>query len=234
LCVVGVLPPRLVTLLQGACMPANLVGTLSLTALGFAILAAAPAAHAQEQPRWQIEASLDATGANNGYSLSGHGENIDIRYTTHGALRFSLGASRLAPLGPRTSLRLGLSASDKGFRERRRINGETSQVHVDLLYLGAPLALGYNLVNTRRGLLPFAEVGVVPELLVRDDDSAYFDSDLERWGVSYLVSVGAKYNLDDGRALTIGPEFRHAAGGYSPRPGEFRPTTVGLKLGIQF
>ncbi|HEU0298900.1 MAG TPA: outer membrane beta-barrel protein [Longimicrobium sp.] len=216
-------------------MPANLVRGLSLATLGFALLAAAaPAAHAQAHPRWQVEASLDATGPNSYSSSIADGE-VTFKRSQLEAVRYSVGASRLARIGPRTSLRLGLSFSNKGFRERTETPTETTEIHVDLLYVGAPITLGYNLVNPRKGLLPYAEAGVVPELLVRDDESAHFDPILKDVGISYLFSFGAKYNLGDGRALTLGPEVRLSAAGYSPTgPGEFRPETVGLKLGIQF
>jgi hypothetical protein len=107
---------------------------------------------------------------------------------------------------------------------------------VEFLYLGAPLTVGYNLVNPRRGLKPFVEAGVVPELLLRQDEST-FRFDLRKTGLSYLVGFGVKYNLKDGRALVLGPEARFAAHEYSrPTPGtlEFRPMTIGLKLGVQF
>jgi hypothetical protein len=107
---------------------------------------------------------------------------------------------------------------------------------VEFLYLGAPLAVGYNLVNPRPGLKPFVEAGVVPELLLRQDEST-FRFDLRETGISYLVGFGVKYNLEDGRALVLGPEARFAAHEYSrPTPGtlEFRPMTIGLKLGVQF
>lgn len=215
-------------------MPAKLVRGLSLATLGLALLAAAPAAHAQAQPRWQVEASLDHTGPNT-YSSEIADGPAGFQRSQREAVRYSVGASRLARIGPRTSLRLGLSFSNKGFVERTETATETRVIHVDLLYVGAPVTLGYNLVNARKGLLPFAEAGVVPELLVRDDESAHFDPVLKDVGISYLFSFGAKYNLGEGRALTLGPEVRLAAGGYSSTgPGEFRPQTVGLKLGIQF
>ncbi|HEX2080464.1 MAG TPA: outer membrane beta-barrel protein [Longimicrobium sp.] len=216
-------------------MPANLVGRLSLAALAFAFVpAAAPAADAQAQPRWQVEASLDATGPNSYSGLVADGER-PFTIKQREAVRYSVGASRLARLGPRASLRLGLSLSNKGFTERTEAVDGTTDVHVDLLYLGAPIALGYNQVNPRKGLLPFAEAGLVPELLVRDDESAHFDPKLTDVGISWLLGFGAKYNLGDGRAVTLGPEIRFAARGYSRTgPGEFRPQTVGLKLGIQF
>jgi hypothetical protein len=215
-------------------MPAPLVRHVPLAALALAILAAAPAAHAQAQPRWQLDASLDHTGPSSYTSVIADGPS-SFQRSQHEVVRYSVGASRLARLGPRTSLRLGLSLSNKGFGERTETQDQTTETHVDLLYLGAPITLGYNLVNPRKGLLPYAEAGVVPELLLRDDESAHFDPVLRDVGISYLFSFGAKYNLGEGRALTLGPEVRLAAHGYSPTgPGEFRPQTVGLKLGIQF
>lgn len=216
-------------------MHATLVERLSLAALGCAILAAAaPAADAQGHLRWQVEASVDATGGSTASRGTADGPR-PFTISQRETVRYSIGVSRLARLGPNTSLRLGLSLSNKGFTERTETVDGTTDVHIDLLYLGAPLAVGHNLVNTREGLLPFAEVGLVPELLVRDDESAHFDPRLTEVGISWLLGFGAKYNLGDGRALTLGPEVRFAARGYSRTgPGEFHPQTIGLKLGVQF
>jgi hypothetical protein len=217
-------------------MPANLVGRLSLATLGLAILAtAAPAAHAQAHPKIQVEVSRDYTGGQTGYSGIASGA---FETHTDGLVRHSVGASLLAPIAPRTSLRIGLLLSSKGFTERALIDGVTTRRKVDFVYLGAPIALGYNLVNTRRGLQPFAEVGILPEVLTRDDDeSEYYDPDMRGVGLSYLFSVGLKYNLGDGRALVLAPEVRHGARGYSYRaPGryDFTPSTGAIKLGFQF
>lgn len=202
----------------------------------FALAAAAPAAHAQRAPHWQVEASLDHTGPTSYTSSIADGPGGGMRFEQQEAVRYSVGASGLVRIVPRTSLRLGLSLSNKGFTERRESTSDVSVNHVDLLYLGVPLTLGYNLVNARRGLLPFAEAGIVPELLLRQDESE-LGLDLRDTGLSYLVSLGLKYNLGEGRALTLGPEVRIAAREYSrntPNTAEFIPSTVGLKLGVQF
>jgi opacity protein-like surface antigen len=205
-----------------------------------AIAAAAPAAHAQPYARYQVEVSLDQTGSEFMHSSMALGSAGGGQFSQREAVRYSMAASRLTRVAPRTSLRFGLSLANKGFSERSTTSTatgtRTSERHVDFLYLGAPLTVGYNLVNPRRGMKPFAEAGVVPELLLRQDESR-FDFDLRKTGLSYLVNVGVKYNLEDGRALMLAPELRYAAREYSrPTPGtlEFRPITIGLKLGVQF
>lgn len=205
-----------------------------------ALAAAAPAAHAQPYSRYQVEVSLDQTGSEFMHASLALRTAGGSDVSQQEAVRYSVGASRLARVAPRTSLRFGLSLANKGFTERSTTfsadGRQTSENHVDLLYLGAPLTLGYNLVNPRPGLLPVAEVGVVPELLVRQDASE-LDFDLRETGLSYLFNVGVKYNLEDGRALVLAPELRYAAREYSrSTPGtlEFRPITVALKLGVQF
>lgn len=202
----------------------------------FALAAAAPAARAQSFPLFQVEASLDHTGSEFMSSIIAEGPSGGFELDQVEAVRYSVGASALARIAPRTSVRFGLSLSNKGFTERTTTGGETSRREVDLLYLGAPLTLGYNLINPRRGLKPFAEVGIVPELLVRQDESR-FGLDLRDTGLSYLFNIGVKYNLGDDRAVILAPELRYAAGEYSrdnPQTTDFRPITTGLKVGFQF
>ena len=168
-----------------------------LAVLGLALLAAATPAHGQ----YQVEVSMDHTGAASMSGIIADGPGGGFQASQKEAVRYSVGASRLNRIAPRTSLRIGLLLSNKGFTERVTTPEGTSNREVDFLYLGAPITLGYNLVNTRRGLQPFAEVGVLPEVLTRDDDgSEYFDPDMKGVGISYLLSVGLKYNLGDGRA----------------------------------
>lgn len=202
-----------------------------------ALLALAAALPAPGHAQWQVEASLDHTGSSSMHGIIADGPTSSSELSQLEAVRYSVGASRLARIAPRTSLRFGLSLANKGFTERLRTSGaDVFDREVDLLYLGAPIALGYNLVSTSPGLKPVAEVGIVPELLVREEDSA-FDFDLRRTGISYLVNVGVKYNLESGRALVLAPEARFAAQEYSgggPGSLEFRPVTVGIKLGVQF
>lgn len=204
-----------------------------LALLAFAAAPLATPAHAQ----WQVEASVDQTGSSSMHGVIADGPSSSSQLSQLEAVRYSVGASRLMRVAPRTSLRFGLSLANKGFTERHEQSGtDAFDREVDLLYLGAPLALGYNLVSTRPGLRPVAEVGILPELLVREEDSA-FDFDLRRTGISYLVNVGVKYTLESGRALVLAPEARFAALEYSdggPGSREFRPITVGLKLGVQF
>ncbi|HEX2080459.1 MAG TPA: hypothetical protein VHG08_22340 [Longimicrobium sp.] len=120
-----------------------------LAVLGLTLLAtAAPAVHAQARPKIQVEVSRDYTGGQTGYSAIAVGS---FETHTDGAVRHSAGASLLAPIAPRTSLRIGLLLSSKGFTERANIDNVITRRKVDFLYLGAPIALGYNLVNTRRG-----------------------------------------------------------------------------------
>lgn len=205
--------------------------------LGLLVLAAAaPAAHAQQYPRYQVEASLDQTGSHSMYGVIAEGVTESQALHQVESVGYSVAASRLARIAPRTSLRFGLSLADKGYAERSTTGAGTTLRHVDIIYLGAPLTVGYNLVNPRRGVLPFIEAGVAPELLVRRDEGE-FDFDLRRTGISYLFNAGVKYGLPDGRALVLAPEARIAARKYSvDRPGarEFRPITVGIKLGFQF
>jgi opacity protein-like surface antigen len=205
-----------------------------------ALAAAPPAAHAQPYSRFQVEVSLDQTGSEFMHSQIVEGPAGGREFSQREAVRYSVGASGLARVAPRTSFRFGLSLANKGFTERSSTfsatGTSTSENQVDLLYLGAPLAVGYNLVNSRPGVKPFVEAGVVPELLVRQDASE-LDFDLRKTGLSYLVNLGVKYNLEDGRALMLAPELRYAVWEYSePAPGgpEFRPITIGLKLGFQF
>lgn len=223
-------------------MPTIVFGRPRTVVMGLLVLAAAaPAAQAQLHPRWQVEASLDHTGASSMFSTApdgGPGRRFDASQVE--AVRYTVGASALARLAPRASLRFGLSLSNKGFTERSSVSSEagieTSERQVDLLYLGAPLTLGYNLVNPRRGLVPVAEAGVIAEKLLREDESV-FNYDLRGTGLSYLVNAGVKYTRADGRALVLVPELRIAASPYSreiPSGLKFRPVTVGLKLGLQF
>lgn len=222
-------------------MPTFVVRRSHAAVLALLALAAAPAAHAQPYSRYQVEVSLDQTGSEFMHSRIADGPpGAGGEFSQREAVRYSVGASRLARVAPRTSFRFGLSLANKGFAERSTTwsasGSQTSENQVDLLYLGAPLTLGYNLVNPRPGVKPFVEAGVVPELLVRQD-ATELDFDLRRTGLSYLVNFGVKYNLDDGRALMLAPELRYAARNYSrPTPGsfDFRPITVGLKLGVQF
>lgn len=218
-------------------MPTLLSGRAhaALAAL-LALAAAAPAAHAQQSPRWQLEASLDATGPNSYYSAIADGVDGGFTLKQEEAVRYSVGAARLVRVTPRVSVRLGLSLSNKGFEERTETPTETTVNHVDLLYLGTPLTLGYNVVNGNPGLKAFAEAGLVPEVLLRQDESE-FGLNLRAYGVSWLAGFGVKYNLGDGRAVTIGPEARFSLGGYTwntPNTTHFHPQTVGLKLGLQF
>lgn len=206
----------------------------------FALAAVAPAAQSQQQPRFQVEVSLDHTGSEFMHGVIADGPAGSAQLSQREAVRYSVGASGLARLAPRTSLRLGLLLSNKGFTERFTSSGDagtrTTEHHVDLLYLGAPITLGYNVINPRPGLKPFAEAGVLPELLVRQDESQ-FGLDLRDTGLSYLFNVGVKYNLGDGRAVMLAPELRYAAGEYSrknPATVDFRPITTSLKLGFQF
>lgn len=202
-----------------------------------ALAAAAPVAHGQSYPHWQVEASLDHTGSSSMSTVFAEGPAGGFQISQQEAVRYSVGASRLVRVLPRTSLRLGLSLANRGFAERTTTPTETSTREVDLLYLGAPITLGYNLVNASRGLRPVIEAGVVPELLVREDASDFVEYDLRDTGISYLVSMGFKYNMEGGRAVLLAPEARFAAGDYSrPGPGrlDYHPMTVGLKLGVQF
>ncbi|HEX6372625.1 MAG TPA: outer membrane beta-barrel protein [Longimicrobium sp.] len=222
-------------------MPTLMFGRARAVVMGMLVLAAAaPAAQGQSHPRWQVEASLHQTGATSmhGVIADGPSSSYDVRQVE--TVRYSVGASALARVAPRSSLRFGLSLSNKGFAERSTVSSptgdQTTVNQVDLLYLGAPLTLGYNLVNPRRGLVPVAEAGVVAEVLLREDESV-FDYDLRDTGLSYLFNAGVKYTLADGRALVLAPELRIAAHPYSrdaPGAREFRPVTVGLKLAVQF
>jgi hypothetical protein len=222
-------------------MPPQVFGQARSVVMGMLILAAAaPAAQAQSHPRWQVEASLDHTGASSMFVAIADGPTSTYESSQVEALRYSVGASGLVRVAPRSSLRLGLSLSNKGFEERSSVSSaagtERSARQVDLLYLGAPLTLGYNLVNPRRGIVPVAEAGVVAEMLLREDESL-FDYDLRKTGLSYLFNAGVKYTMADGRALVLAPELRIAAHPYSreiPSGLEFRPVTVGFKLGFQF
>ena len=221
-------------------MPILVVRRSHAVVLALLALAAAPAAHAQPYSRYQVEVSLDQTGSEFMHSVIADGPAGGAQRSQREAVRYSVAASRLARVAPRTSFRFGLSLANKGFTERSTTSSatgtQTSEHHVDFLYLGAPLTVGYNLVNPRRGLKPFVEAGVVPELLLRQDEST-FRFDLREAGLSYLVGFGVKYNLEDGRALVLAPEARIAAHEYSrSTPGtlEFRPITIGLKFGVQF
>jgi hypothetical protein len=218
-------------------MPAPSFARSHRAVLALVVLATVPLAHTQAHAQWQVEVSLDQTGSSSMHGVIAELPAGATELSQVEAIRYSVGASRLARIAPRTSFRFGLSLSNKGYTERYSETGsETSDREVDLLYLGAPLTVGYNLVSTSPGLKPFAEVGIVPELLVREDESA-FDFDLRRTGISYLVNLGVKYNLESGRALVLAPEARFAAREYSgggPGSMEFRPVTVGIKLGVQF
>lgn len=222
-------------------MPTLLSGRAPTALLALlATAAVAPAVQAQQHPRFQVEASLDHTGSTSMSSVIAEGPTGGFELDQVEAVRYSLGASALARVAPRTSIRFGLSLANRGFMERTRVSTiegpETDERQVDFLYLGVPLTLGYNLVNPRPGLKPFLEAGIIPELLVREDESE-FEYDLRDTGLSYLVNFGVKYNLDDGRAIILAPEARIAAGNYSRhRTGalDYRPVTVGLKLGVQF
>ena len=210
--------------------PAAVLGLLALAV-------AAPAAHTQQPyARWQVEASLDHTGSSSMSSVIAETPQGGFEHRQQETVRYSVGASALTRIAHRTSLRLGLSLASRGFAERTTQDGRTTDNEVDFMYLGAPLTLGYNLVNPGRGIRPFVEAGVVPELLVRQDESG-FDYDLRSVGLSYLVGFGVKYNLQGGRALVLAPEIRIAARDYSrDTPGtlEFRPISTGIKLGFQF
>ncbi|HEU4880605.1 MAG TPA: outer membrane beta-barrel protein [Longimicrobium sp.] len=219
-------------------MPTHVFGRSRAVVMGMLMLAVAPAAQAQS--RWQVEASLDQTGSTSMHGVIADGPTSSYDAWQEEAVRYSVGASALARVASHGSLRLGLSLSNKGFTERVTTSSptgnQTSERNVDLLYLGAPLTLGYNLASARRGIVPVAEAGVVAEVLLREDDSV-FEYDLRDAGLSYLVNAGVKYTLADGRALVLAPELRIAAQPYSretPNGREFRPVTVGLKLGVQF
>ncbi|WP_420128659.1 hypothetical protein [Longimicrobium sp.] len=222
-------------------MPTLVSGRWRAAVMGVLLLAAAaPTAQAQSHPRWQVEASLDHTGSSSMFSVIADGPSATFDVRQKETVRYAMGVSRLAPLTPRSALRVGLSLSNKGFAEQTTLSNATStrtaERQVDLLYLGAPITLGYNLVNPRRGIVPVAEAGVVAVVLLREDESA-FDYDLRRTGLSYLINAGARYTLADGRALVLTPELRVAARAYSRQtPGslEFRPVTVALKLGFHF
>lgn len=208
--------------------------------MGMLMLAVAPAAHGQSHVRWQVEASVDQTGATSMHDVIADGPTSTYESSQLEAVRYSVGASALARVATHGSLRLGLSLSNKGFTERLTTSSsagnQTSERNVDLLYLGAPLTLGYNLASARRGIVPVAEAGVVAEVLLREDESL-FDYDLRKTGLSYLLNAGVKYTTAGGRALVLAPELRIAAQPYSretPAGREFRPVTVGLKLGVQF
>jgi hypothetical protein len=219
--------------------------------MGLLVLAAAAPAAAQSHPRWQVEASLDQTGSHSMYAVIADRPTGGYEVSQTESVGWSVAATRLASIAPHTSLRFGLSLANKGYDERSVVligaprtpglpayftDEATNRRRIDVVYLGAPLALGYNLVNPRRGLKPFIEAGVVPELLVRQEKGA-LDFDLSGTGLSYLVNLGVKYNLGDGRAVVLAPEARIAAWEYSTgAPGErqYRPTSVGIKLGLQF
>jgi hypothetical protein len=220
-------------------MPTFVFGRSRAVVMGMLMLAAAaPAAQAQSNVRWQVEASLDQTGATSMHGVIADGPTSSSGAWQQEAVRYSVGASALARVAPHGSLRLGLSLSNKGFTERLTTSSptgdQTSERNVDLLYLGAPLTLGYNLASARRGIVPVAEAGVVAEVLLREDESL-FDYDLRKTGLSYLFNAGVKYTTASGRALVLAPELRIAAQPYSretPSGLEFRPVTVGLKLGV--
>jgi Outer membrane protein beta-barrel domain len=223
-------------------MPTQVFGRSRAVVMGMLVLAAAApaAAQAQSHVRWQVEASLDQTGATSMHDLIADGPTATYDTRQMEAVRYSVGASGLARVAPHASLRLGLSLSNKGFTERVTTSSpagnQTSERNVDLLYLGAPFTLGYNLASARRGIVPVAEAGVVAEVLLREDDSV-FEYDLRKTGLSYLFNAGVKYTSASGRALVLAPELRIAAQPYSratPGGPEFRPVTVGLKLGVQF
>ncbi|HYR10391.1 MAG TPA: outer membrane beta-barrel protein [Longimicrobium sp.] len=215
-------------------------GRMHAAAASLVLLAsAAPAASGQSHPQYQVEASLHQTGSRSMYSEIAHGplSSVDLRQVE--SVSWSASATRLVPVQRRTSLRLGLSVVNKGWAEqvtRTGVEGGTVRRHRDIVYLGAPLTLGYNLVTPRRGVMPFVEAGISPELLMWMDDGE-FDLDLRGTGLSYLVSFGVKYGLKDGRAVVLAPEGRFAAVRYSrgePGEMEYHPITVGIKLGVQF
>lgn len=214
-----------------------LVGRVRVVVLGLAALAVAPAAQGQSYPGWQVEASLDHTGPGTVTGIIAETPTGGYQVNQTETVRYSVGASRLVWVLPRTSVRVGLSLANRGFSERTSTPTETSTREVDLLYLGAPITLGYNLVNASRGVRPVIEAGVVPELLVREDVGGIAQYDLRDTGISWLVSMGLKYNTGNGRAVLLAPEARIAARDYSrPGPGmsDYHPVTVGLKLGVQF
>lgn len=233
-------------------MPTLLFGHRHAGVLGLLVLAlAAPAAHAQQHSRWQVEVSLGRTGPDSLYTLVLDGPAGGHEVSQRQSIGYSIAATRLAGVAPRTSLRFGLSLANKGYAERSIMltaaprtpgtpsyytGGPVTRRRVDVVYLGAPLTLGYNLVNARRGVLPFVEAGVAPELLVwRDRGELEFD--LRGAGLSYLLSLGLKYNLRDGRALVLAPEARLPATEYSRSAAgelEYQPATIGIKLGVQF
>lgn len=219
-------------------MPALLVGSVRVVGLALAALAvAAPAARGQSYAGWQVEASLDHTSNSTVIAEIAESPNGAVEARQLEVVRYSVGASRLVRVLPGTSLRFGLSLANRGFAERTTTLSETSTREVDLLYLGAPITLGYNMVNASRGLHPVVEAGVVPELLLREDESELAEYDLSQTGISWLVSAGVKYNLKGGRALLLAPEARFAARDYSrptPQTLDYRPITVGLRLGVQF
>jgi hypothetical protein len=222
-------------------MPTLVFGSSRAVVTGLIVLAAAaPAAHGQRHPQYQVEASLHQTGSQSMYSEIAHGPLSSVDRRQVESVSWSASATRLVPIQRRTSLRLGLSVVNKGWAEQivrtgADESGRESR-HRDIVYLGAPLTLGYNLVTPRRGVLPFIEAGISPELLMWMDDGE-FDVDLRGTGLSYLVSFGVKYGLENGRAVVLAPEGRFAAGKYSrgaPGEMEYHPITVGIKLGVQF
>ncbi len=220
-----------------------LFGVALLLPCAFAVTA-----DAQSQPKYQVEFSLDRTGAHYLFGIQILYPDREYLMAQNENVTLSLAATRLTSLAGRLSVRYGLSLADKGYQENLLhmdfVEGtfERSTRDIRLLYLGAPVTLGFNLVNPRKGLKPFAEAGVSPDLLIHRERSEFLNFDLRSAGVSYLFSAGLKYNFGDGRSLVLTPEVRVAAVNYagtgepeSPaRPRDFRPIATGIKLGFQF
>jgi hypothetical protein len=104
--------------------------------LGLLALAAAPAAHAQQYPRYQLEASLDQTGSHSMYAVIPEGVAESQGLSQVESVGYSVAATRMARIAPRTSLRFGLSLADKGYAERSTTSAGTTLRHVDIIYLG--------------------------------------------------------------------------------------------------
>lgn len=210
-----------------------------------------------QESKWQVEASFD-------YMTHGDHYAVQVLYVDASEIivangeknTFYLAATRLDPVIWRLAVRYGISFSDKGYLQDYLIinpNGgvfwrmQTRRQHY---YVGVPLLISFNTLGQTKRLSAFAEVGLIPEILVaynkrhEVDVAEVIEYDFRRIALSGMVAVGLQYKMSKSLTLVGGPQVRMALIDYDTgravnpdffvNPSVHRPFSIGFAMGLRF
>lgn len=215
-------------------------------------------AFAQERfSSWQVEISYD-------YMMHGDPLGVQVLYADASEViignneknSFYLAVTRLTNLKGRFSFRHGLSLSDKGYRQEYLfINPNTGvfwrwNAQQQLYYAGVPIILSYNTLTQNKRLSGFAEVGLLPEVLVAQNNLTEIPEaelvayDMRPFGLSGTVNAGLQFRMNESLTLIAGPQLRYSFFNYDKdstvgnssitREASYRPFSIGFAVGLRF